>query len=252
MAKTDCSLQQPQSARDDDNRPRLKYLDFVVVATLHMLMLIASIYGFAKERSGRLKPGIKVVEDSVRTVIGPLYAKSYDFPIHVLKFADRKVDESVHKVQKCMPSSLRSASFKAFNHARRAPVAARCVMADVQKSGMVETASGLARSVYAKYEPVAKDFYTKYEPMTEEYALYVWRLLNQYALFQRAALAAGPLAGYCSEMYNQKVEVAAKSGYKVAAHLPIIPIDKIAEALRTDNMTPVVIDGGRVEEDITA
>ena len=163
-----------------------------------------------------------------------------------------QVDESVHKVQKCMPSSLRSASFKAYNHARRAPVAARCVMADVQKSGMVETASGLAKSVYAKYEPVAKDFYTKYEPMTEEYALYVWRLLNQYALFQRAALAAGPLAGYCSEMYNQRVEVAAKSGYKVAAHLPIIPIDKIAEALRTDNMTPVVIDGGRVEEEITA
>ncbi|KAG6434290.1 hypothetical protein SASPL_105914 [Salvia splendens] len=117
-----------------------------------------------------------------------------------------------------MPSSLRSASFKAYNHARKAPVAARCVMADVQKSGMVETASGLAKSVCAKYEPVAKDLYTKYEPMTEEYALH---------------------------MYNQKVEVAAKSGYKVAAHLPIIPIDKIAEAIRTDNMTPVVIDGGR-------
>lgn len=163
-----------------------------------------------------------------------------------------QVDESVHKVQKCVPSSLRRASFKAFNHARRAPVAARCVMDDVKKTGMVETASGLAKQVYAKYEPVAKDFYTKYEPVTEEYALYVWRLLNQYVLFQRAAQAAGPLAGYCSEMYNQKVEVAAKRGYKVAAHLPIIPVEKIAEALRTENMKPVVIDGGRGEEEMAA
>ncbi|KAL1549784.1 stress-related protein-like [Salvia divinorum] len=251
MAITDCSLQQPKSARGDESRPRLKYLDFVVVATLHVMMLIASIYCFAKERSGRLKPTINVVEHSVRTLFAPLYAKSHHLPIQLLNFADRKVDESVQRVKKCVPSSLRRASFKAFNQARRAPVAARCVMADVQKTGMVETASGLAKSVYAKYEPVAKDLYTKYEPVTEEYALYVWRLLNQYALFQRAALAAGPLAGYCSEMYNQKVEVAAKSGYKVAAHLPVIPVEKIAEALRTENMKPVVIDGGRGEEDTT-
>ncbi|XP_042049677.1 stress-related protein-like isoform X1 [Salvia splendens] len=252
MAKTDCSLQQPKSARGDDNRSRLKYLDFVVVATIHLMMLIATIYGFAKERSGRLKPTICVVENSVRALIAPLYAKTHHLPIQLLTFADRKVDESVHRMKKYVPSSLKRASFKAFNQARRAPVAARCVMADVQKTGMVETASGHAKSVYFKYEPVANDFYTKYEPVTEEYALYVWHLLNQYALFQRAALAAGPLAGYCSEMYNQKVEVAAKNGYKVAAHLPIIPVEKIAEALRTENMKPVVIDGGRGGEEIKA
>lgn len=159
-----------------------------------------------------------------------------------------QVDDSVSKVQSCVPSSLRRASSKAFNHARRAPVAARCVMADVKKSGMVETASGLAQKVYAKYEPVAKDFYTKYEPVTEEYALYIWRLLNQYTLFQKAAQAAAPIAGYCSEMYNQKVQGVADRGYKVAAHLPIIPVERIAEALRNENMKPIVIDGGHGEE----
>lgn len=159
-----------------------------------------------------------------------------------------QVDDSVNKVQSCVPTSLRRASFKAFNQARRAPVAARCVMADVKKTGMVETASGLAHKVYAKYEPVAKDFYTKYEPVTEEYLLYIWRLLNQYALFQKTAQAAAPVASYCSEMYNQKVQDAAKRGYKVAEHLPMIPVERISEALRNENMKPVVIDGGHGEE----
>lgn len=159
-----------------------------------------------------------------------------------------QVDTSVNRVQDCLPSSLKRASFKAYKHARSAPVAARSVMIDVKNTGMVETASGLAKTVFSKYEPVAKDFYTKYEPVTEEYLLYVWRVLNQYLLFQRAAQAAAPIAGYCSDMYNQKVELAAKSGYKVASHLPLIPIERIAEALRNENMQPMVVDGGHGEE----
>lgn len=159
-----------------------------------------------------------------------------------------QVDASVNRVQDSLPPSLKSASFKAYKHARSAPVAARSVMIDVKNAGMVETASGLAKTVFSKYEPVAKDLYTKYEPVTEEYLLYVWRILNQYLLFQRAAQAAAPIAGYCSEMYNQKVELAAKSGYKVASHLPLIPIERIAEALRSENMQPMVVDGGHGEE----
>ncbi|KAH6820089.1 hypothetical protein C2S53_015892 [Perilla frutescens var. hirtella] len=249
MAKTDCNLQPPKSARSDQEmRPKLKYLDFVVVATLHVLMLAAKLYASAKDRSGRLKPGVTIVEDSVTTVLGPLYAKSHHLSFQFLSFVDRKVDASVNKVQSYVPQSLRRASFKAFKQARRAPIAARSVMAEVKSAGMVETASGLAKTVYAKYEPVAKGLYTKYEPVTEEYAIYVWHLLNQYALFQRAAQAAAPIAGYFSEMYNEKVQYAAKNGYRVASHLPLIPIEKIAEALRNENMKPVVIDGVRADE----
>ncbi|KAH0724428.1 hypothetical protein KY285_000256 [Solanum tuberosum] len=53
---------------------------------------------------------------------------------------------------------------------KQAPAAARSVAADVKSRGVMGAASGLAKIVYAKFEPTAKKLYTKYEPMAEQYA----------------------------------------------------------------------------------
>lgn len=133
------------------------------------------------------------------------------------------------KVQRHVPKALKRVSRRAFKNAKKAPVAARSVMCDVKNTGMVETASELAKTVYAKYEPVAKDIYTKYEPVTEQYASSAWHFLNQYTLFHRAVRNVGPIASHYSEMYNEKVQDAAEKGYKVASHLPLVPTEKIAK-----------------------
>jgi hypothetical protein len=232
MAETDSNLQQPLLAESEEEK-RLKYLEFVQVATLHTLMYAAKLYTYAKENSGPLKPGVDTVEGTVKTVVGPVYDKYHGVPNELLKLVDRKFDESVSKVQSRVPPTLKEVSIQAFDKAQKAPAAARSVMTDVKNTGVVGTASGLAKTMYAMYEPAAKDLYTKYEPVAEQYAASAWRSLNQLPLFPRVAKAVTPTASYCSEKYNQTVQHAAEKGYKVASHLPLVPTERIAKVLST-------------------
>lgn len=56
-----------------------------------MVVCFSSLYDYAKENSGPLKPGVQTVEGTVKTVIGPVYEKFRDVPFDLLKFVDRKV-----------------------------------------------------------------------------------------------------------------------------------------------------------------
>lgn len=69
----------------------MKYLDFVNLATIQLLLVFSKIYDLAKENSGPLKPGVDSVENTVKTVVGPVYVKYHDVPYELLKFFDRKV-----------------------------------------------------------------------------------------------------------------------------------------------------------------
>lgn len=135
-----------------------------------------------------------------------------------------QVDESVNRVQSRVPPSL-------LETAQNAPAAARAVMTEVKTTGMVGTASGLAKTVYAKYEPAAKDLYTKYEPVAEQYAATAWRSLHKLPLFPQAVRAVTPTASYYTDKYNQTVTQAAEKGYRVASHLPLVPTERIAKVL---------------------
>jgi hypothetical protein len=232
MAEADSNLQQPLLEEIEEEQ-RLKYLQFVQVAALHALICAAKLYSCAKEKSGPLKPGVDTVEGTVKTVVGPVYDKYHGFPVEVLKYVDRKLDGSVGKLQNRVPPTLKEASAQAFEKAQKAPAAARSVISQLKSTGVVGAASGLARTMYAKYEPAAKDLYTKYEPVAEQCAVSAWRSLNRLPVFPQVAQAVGPTARYCSEKYNQTVQSAAEKGWKVAPHLPLVPTEKIAKMLFT-------------------
>lgn len=74
-----------------EQEQRLKYLEFVQVATIHALVCFSKLYFYAKDKSGPLKPGVDTVEGTVKTVVGPVYNKLHYVPIELLKFVDRKV-----------------------------------------------------------------------------------------------------------------------------------------------------------------
>lgn len=148
-----------------------------------------------------------------------------------------QVDESVNKVQSRVPPTL-------LETAQNAPAAARAILTEVKTTGVVGTASGLAKTVYAKYEPAAKDLYTKYqpvaaakdlmtkyEPVAEQYAATAWHSLNRLPLFTQVVQAVAPTASYYTGKYNQTVTEAAVKGYKVASHLPLVPSERIAKVL---------------------
>lgn len=69
---------------------RLKYLEFVQLAVLHVVVYASKVYGYAKDNSP-LKPGVETIESTLKIVIGPAYDKFHDIPVEALKLVDGKV-----------------------------------------------------------------------------------------------------------------------------------------------------------------
>lgn len=234
---------------NDSNQPKvqteeekLKYLEFVQVAALHTVLYALKAYSYAKENSGPLKNGVQTVEGTVKTVVAPVYDKYHDVPSELLKLVDRKVDESVHKLDSRVPPAVKQLSSRALFAAQNAPATVRAVVSEVRNVNLVDTASGLAKTAYAKYEPAAKGIYSKYEPVAEQYAASTWHSLNQLPLFPRVAQVVVPTAAYCSEKYNETVQRTAKQGYKVSSYLPLVPTEKIAKVFSGSNAQSEMVD----------
>ncbi|CAN0914162.1 REF/SRPP-like protein At3g05500 [Linum grandiflorum] len=225
-----------------EEEERLKYLEFVQAAAVHALVTFTNLYIYAKDKAGPLKPGVETVEGTVKTVVGPVYDKFQDVPIEVLKFVDRKVDESVTGLDRRVPPVVKQVSAQAISAAQAAPGAARAVATEVQRSGVKDTVTGMAKNVYTKYEPKAKELYTAYEPKAEQCAVSAWRRLNQLPLFPQVAQVVVPSAAYWSERYNETVVSTAEKGYKVSTYLPLVPTKRIAKVFSdpASGTTPLV------------
>ncbi|KAL4556276.1 hypothetical protein LXL04_038923 [Taraxacum kok-saghyz] len=205
MAENDAPVtNQPEVQIEQE---KLKYLEFVQVAAIHAILYATRAYGYAKDNSGPLKPSVETIEGTLKTVVSPAYQKFHGVPVEVLKLVDRKVDESVTIIDSRVPPLLK----------------------EVKTAGVVETASGLAKTAYTKIEPAAKGLYVKYEPVAEQYAASAWHSLNQLPLFPKVANVVVPKAAYYSEKYNQTVQQSAEKGYKVSSYLPLVPTERIAK-----------------------
>ncbi|KAB2634954.1 REF/SRPP-like protein [Pyrus ussuriensis x Pyrus communis] len=246
MAQEDLSVQVQQQMTAEEEQ-RLKYFQFVQVAAAYAEVCFTNLYGYAKERSGPLKPGVESVEGTVKTVVGPVYNKYHDVPAHLLTFVDRKVDQSVTKLDSRVPPVVKQASSKALCAAQKAPEAARAVASELKRAGVVDTASSCAKSVYSKCEPTAKDLYAKYEPKAEQCAVSAWRKVNQ--VLPKVVDVVVPTAAYCSEKYNQTVQSTAEKGYRVSSYLPLVPTEKIAMvfAEKAPEAEPLVASHGEAD-----
>ncbi|MBA0717936.1 hypothetical protein Golax_005708, partial [Gossypium laxum] len=200
---------------------KLKYLDFIQVVSIYVVVCVSSAYEYAKENSGPLKPGVQTVEETVKTVIGPVYDKFRD------------VDKSLSQLERHVPSMVKQASSQA-----------RTVASEVQRVGVVDVAKSITRDIYTKYKLTAKAMYDKYEPVAEQYAVFAWRSLNHLPFFPQVAQVVLPTTAYWSEKYNQVVQHFGENGYVVAAYLPLIPINRIAKVFIDDGRAPVVSSNG--------
>lgn len=165
-----------------------------------------------------------------------------------------QVDDTLAKVQHSVPPLVKQVSSRAYCAAQKAPEVARGVASEVQRVGVVDTASGFAKDVYTKYEPTAKEMYTKYEPVAEHYAVSAWRSLNRLPLFPKVAEVVVPTAALCSEKYNQTVKVGAEKGYRVANYLPLVPVEKIAKVFEDQDgeTQPIAVNGNGAAAPVAA
>ncbi|KAK1412518.1 hypothetical protein QVD17_33835 [Tagetes erecta] len=218
---------EPLVQQRDGVEEHLKYLDFVQNAVIYFVVCFATVYEYAKENAGSLKPGVQTVENTVKTVVGPVYEKYHDLPLEALKFLDLKVGDLLNELNRRVPSLMKQVP----NVTEVARTAA---------SEAFNTATKVANNLYVKYEPTAKELYKNYEPVAEKYAISSWRSMNKLPLFPQVAQIVVPTAAYMLEKYNDTVCYTAEKGYLVAQYLPLVPIEKIAKVFEeSENESPV-------------
>ncbi|KAK8633266.1 hypothetical protein V6N13_014112 [Hibiscus sabdariffa] len=103
-----------------EETPKLKYLKFVQLAIVHMVLLFTDLYSNLKQLSGPLKPVLEIVETMVKTVLGPIFDKFFDALYDQLLFADDKVGELVTKIDSLLPSDIKQVLSNVISVARNA------------------------------------------------------------------------------------------------------------------------------------
>ncbi|CAJ1938841.1 unnamed protein product [Sphenostylis stenocarpa] len=215
--------------RDVENKSHeeLKHLGFVKIAAIKAFVCVSNLYYFAKQNSGPLRSAVGTVEDTVTTVLGPVYHKFKGVPNHLLLFVDNKVDEATRKFDEHAPSFVKQVASQV-----------NCLVQEVTNKAenvVSEAQSGGARAV-AQY--VA----TESKKIVVFGSVKVWFGLNHYPPFHAVAEMAVPTAAYWSEKYNNVVKGMTVKGGGVFGYLPLIPIDDIAKAFKQGE--------GNVNEDL--
>ncbi|KAL8262195.1 hypothetical protein R6Q59_026244 [Mikania micrantha] len=239
MAESETNQTTEPLAQMDGGEQHLKYLNFVQTAVIYFVVCLSTVYGYAKENAGSLKPRVLTVENTVITVFGPAYEKFHYVPYEVLKFLDLKVGDLFAELNRRLPSLMKQVHSQAIYVAHNLPEAARVVASEALK-----TTTKVANTLYIKYEPTVKELYKNYEPVAEKYAVSTWRSLNKLPVFPQVAKIAVPTAAYLIEKYNYTVCYTAEKGYQVALYLPLVPIDKIAKVFEEgEDGSPVSASG---------
>ena len=154
------------------------------------------------------------------------------------------MDDSINELDRHVPPLVKRVSCQVLSAAQKVPEVARAVASEVQRDGVVDTATNIAKNVYVKYEPTAKELYSKYEPVAEQSAVMAWRSLNRIPLFPQVAGIVVPTAAYWAEKYNQTVNYTVGRGFAVAAYLPLVPIERIAKVFEESEHEATVSSHG--------
>nr|KYP52942.1 REF/SRPP-like protein At1g67360 family [Cajanus cajan] len=177
---------------DKKSHEELKHLGFVKIAAIKAFVCVSNLYDFAKQNSGPLRSAVGTVEDTVTTVLGPVYHKFKPVPNHLLLFVDNKVDEARYKFEEHAPPLVKQVASQV-NCAAAHYVATECKQIVV--FGWVK----------------------------------LWNVLDHYPLFHAVAEMAGEWSDKYNHVVKNKSE---SKGCGVFGYLPLIPIDEIAEAFK--------------------
>ncbi|RDX73994.1 REF/SRPP-like protein [Mucuna pruriens] len=212
----------------------LKHLGFVKIAAIKAFVCVWNLYHYAKQNSGPLRCAVGTVEDTVTTVLGPVYHKFKPVPNHLLLFVDNKVDEAREKLEEHAPPLVKHVAKQMNCLVHGATHKAEKVVSEAHSGG----ARAAARYVAKESMKIVLFGSVK-----------LWGGLNHYSAFHTVADMAVPTASHWSEKYNHVVRN--KNGKGVFGHLPLIPIDDIAKAFQQGQAKVNSEDEGSSEGDFS-
>lgn len=73
---------------------------------------------------------------------------------------------------------------------------------------------------------------TEYKHFVVDQTVNLWVVVNRYPAIHRVAEKAAPTAAHWSEKYNHVVKDLTQKGYAVFGYLPLVPVDRIAKAVK--------------------
>ncbi|GLJ12172.1 hypothetical protein SUGI_0185940 [Cryptomeria japonica] len=175
--------------------------------------------------------GVETVEQTVKTVVEPVYLKIHGMPSELLYLVDNKVDDTICKVDEYLPPTVKQVTYQVYDITKQAPSIGRSIVSELHSNGIIGTVSQKTKILYSRYELAVNYVYVKYEPIAEQWTLFVWDKLLKLPLFPQLVHIFIPTATYCSEKYNHVVLCLADNQYQIAAFLPLVPVEKIKKAL---------------------
>ena len=195
----------------------LKRLGFVKIASIQTYVFVSYLYESAKKNSGPFRSTVETVEETVTTVVGPVYNKFKGVPDDVLVFVDNKVDEATHKFNEHAPPFAKQLADQAKILIQKVTQEAGNVLSEGQSKGPRAAANYVA---------------TESKNVLLINSVKLWTGLNKFPPFHAVAEMAIPTAAYWSEKYNHVIKVMTEKGYSFVGYLPLIPIDKLSKAFR--------------------
>ncbi|TKY59892.1 REF/SRPP protein [Spatholobus suberectus] len=202
---------------ENTNHEELKHLGFVKIAAIKVFVCVSNLYDYAKQNSGPLRSAVGTVEDTVTTVLGPVYHKFKGVPNHLLLFVDNKVDEATHKFDEHAPPLVKQVASQVNCLVQEVTHTAEKVVSEAQSGG----ARAAAHYVAAETKQIVLFGSVK-----------LWNGLNHYPPFHAVAEMAVPTAAHWSEKYNNVIKGMSEKGCAVFGYLPLIPADDIAKAFK--------------------
>ncbi|CAM8883714.1 unnamed protein product [Rhodiola kirilowii] len=206
----------------------LKHLGVVRIAAIQTVLLVSSLYDYVKKNAGPLRSVIGSVEGTAKSVVGPVCEKYKNFPYQVLVFADHKVDEATHQLDKHAPSFAK----KAAHHIHI----------------LLDAVAEKGRKLFSEVEtggPVAGFHYAVSEFKNTSISLIaiIYVAADGFKPFHKLADLVIPTAAHWSEKYNKLVIRNSIKGHKIFSYIPQIPVDEISQACKKQKASKVAHNG---------
>ncbi|KAK9117551.1 hypothetical protein Sjap_016498 [Stephania japonica] len=196
---------------------KLKHLGFVRVYAIHILVYVSNLYEYAKQNSGPLRPGIRSVEGTVTSVLGPVYQKFKGVPLKSLIFFDNKVEEGRIKFDERAPPLAKQLTNQAWGVVQKTTSLIKSTVSEARRDGVASAANHIMKDS---------------EQFLSENAVNAWFKLNEVPVLHTVAEIAVPTVAHWSEKYNQTVISYVKKGHAVFSYLPLVPVERIAKAFK--------------------
>ncbi|XP_047319003.1 REF/SRPP-like protein At1g67360 [Impatiens glandulifera] len=202
-----------------DHDHELKHLQFVTVIALNAFLCASNLYDCAKRNSGSFKTRVNIVENTVISILRPVYDKFKGVPYSLLLTLDLKVDEVVKRIEECVPRSAKQGLSKAQSIAVKTSKEAKMIAKEVEAGGL-SAAIQHAASLYRQLLVII--------------LVRSWYWTNKVTWCHVIAQMVLPCISQWTQTYNKTVYDLSSCYryYGFFKYVPLVPVDEIAKSYK--------------------